>query len=168
MSSQPQGHLRTERSAGPQLTYSSVRWCGSHQSFCVVMQLKCVWHQKIQYLCKTLQCMLPLVLISFIKKHHFSFHWSSADQRDTKIKAKNWQFWCKNDLTYRSIVWHLQFFFSVCCFTQPRCWSTSNQITCNSKVHYSHSRKTFFWKPVFRLTAFDISVLNQSSSCQGF
>lgn len=74
------------------------------------MQLKCVWHQKIQYLCKTLQCMLPLVLISFIKKHHFSFHWSSADQRDTKIKAKNWQFWCKNDLTYRSIVWHLQFF----------------------------------------------------------
>ena len=75
------------------------------------MQLKCVWHQKIQYLCKTLQCMWPLVLISFIKKHHFSFHWSSVDQR-YKNKSQESTLLVQKLSMYHSIVRHLQFSFS--------------------------------------------------------
>ena len=135
----------------------------------VVIQLKCIWHQKIQYLCQTLQCMWPLEPISFVKKHHSSFHRSSVDQRDPKIKARNWHFWCKNSLTYRSIVWHLQFSFSQ--------FAVSPNHAVEVPVLKSHATvkstvlipgRLFFGKPVFRPTAFDISVLNQSSSCEGF
>ena len=98
--------------------------------------------------------MWPLEPISFVKKHHSSFHRSSVDQRDPKIKARNWHFWCKNSLTYRSIVCHLQLSFSQFAVSPNHAVEVpvlKSHATVKSTVHIPG---TFFWKTSLQTNSF--------------